>query len=106
MAAASRSDEKYLDMTTEMKGYIYVLAYTGTGASQSDYYLDIYDPLGHWLSRTPDPALNGDANGVNAARIAVDMWRNMFSLNFESFAGPGGRIEPSISMWVPTTPSA
>ena len=106
MAAASRSDEKYLDMTTEMKGYIYVLAYTGTGASQSDYYLDIYDPLGHWLSRTPDPALNDDATGVNAARIAVDMWRNMFSLNFESFAGPGGRIEPSISMWVPTTPSA
>lgn len=105
VAAAAASDEKYLDMTTEMKGYIYVLAYTGTGAAPSDYYLDIYDPLGHWLSRTPDSSLNSQATGVNAGRIAVDMWRNLFSLNFESFAGPGGRIEPSVSMWVPTTPT-
>lgn len=105
VAAAEQSEEKYLDMTTEMKGYIYVLGYSGSGNSRDDYFLDLYDPRGHWLSRTPDSTLNSSATGVNASKIAVDMWRNLYSLNYESFAGPGGRSEPSVSLWVPTMPS-
>ena len=103
-AAAESSDEKYLDLATEMKGYMYVLGYTGTGGQVSDYFLDIYDPLGNFLSRTPDTSIEPTATGVNAGRIAIDMWRNMYGLDFEAIAGPAGRVEPSVSLWVPTTP--
>jgi hypothetical protein len=94
----------YLDMATEMKGYIYVLAYTGEGKDISDYYLDIYEPSGRWLSRTPDTSIDPEAKGVNAAKLAVDMWRNMLTLNFEHFQGPNDRTEPSVSNWIPSTP--
>src|SRR3569832_2589478 len=103
-AAAKTSDEQYLDLATEMKGYMYVLGYTGSGAQVSDYFLDIYDPLGNFLSRTPDTSLEPAATGVNVGRIAIDMWRNMYGLDFEAIAGPGGRVEPSVSLWTPTTP--
>jgi hypothetical protein len=98
------TDEKYLDMATEMKGYIYVLGYTGTGSDPSDYFLDLYDPQGAWLSRTPDTERAAGATGVNGGRIAIDMWRNLYTLNFEAISGPGGRVEPSVGLWVPTTP--
>ena len=95
----------YLDIAVEMQGFIYVLAYTGEGKQVSDYKLDLYDPTGAWLSRTPDTAKNPNAKGVNGARLVVDMWRSMYTLNFEHFEGPGGRTEPSISTWNPTTPA-
>jgi hypothetical protein len=84
----------YISMSTERKGYIYVLSYTGDGSSVADYRLDIYQPSGAWLART---------TGVNAARIVVDMWRNLYTLNYESFLGPGGRTEPSVSTWIPSS---
>ncbi len=84
----------YISMSTERKGYIYVLSYTGDGSSVNDYGLDIYQPNGTWLARTA---------GVNAAKIVVDMWRNLYTLNYESFQGPGGRTEPSVSTWTPSS---
>jgi hypothetical protein len=84
----------YLSMSTELKGYIYVLSYTGDGSSVTDYRLDIYQPNGPWLART---------QGVNAAKIVVDMWRNLYTLNYESLLGPGGRTEPSVSTWIPSS---
>jgi hypothetical protein len=84
----------YLGMCTETKGYIYVLSYTGDGSLMSDYRLDVYQPNGPWLART---------TGLNAARIVVDIWRNVYALNFESFGGPRGRTEPSVSVWFPST---
>jgi LBP / BPI / CETP family, C-terminal domain len=84
----------YLSMSTELKGYIYVLSYVGAGRSVTDYRLDIYQPNGPWLARTA---------GVNAAKVVVDMWRNLYTLNYESFQGPGGRTEPSVSTWMPST---
>ncbi len=84
----------YLAMSTETKGYIYVLSYVGDGTVMSDYRLDVYQPNGSWLTRT---------TGLNAARIVVDVWRNVYSLNYESFAGPAGRTEPSVSVWAPST---
>jgi hypothetical protein len=83
----------YLGLATETKGYIYVLGYTGAGTSIEDFFLDIYTPEGAPLATTP---------GVNAGDLAIDMWRNLYTLNYESFLGPGGRTEPSISIWTPS----
>lgn len=94
----------YLDLGAEMQGYIYVLSYTGDGKQVDDYKLDLYEPTGKWLSRTPDKTKDPKATGVNGARLVVDMWRSMYTLNFEHFEGPGGRTEPSVSTWLPTTP--
>ena len=82
----------YLSMAAEPKGHMYILSYTGDGSSPEDYQLDIYQPNGPWLTRT---------TGLNAARIVVDMWRNLYTLNYEAVEGPGARTEPSVSTWVP-----
>ena len=94
----------YLDIGVEMQGFLYVLFYTGEGKAVGDYKLDLYDPTGKWLSRTPDKGKDPAATGVNGGRLVVDMWRRMYTLNFEKFLGPGDRTEPSISTWNPTTP--
>ncbi len=94
----------YLDLAVEMQGFLYVLSYTGEGEAVDDYKLDLYDPLGHFLSRTPDRAKDPNAKGVNGARLIVDMFRSMYTLNFEHFLGPNDRTEPSVSTWLPTTP--
>lgn len=99
-------DVTYMDMATEAKGYIYVLGYFGDGTALADYFVDIYDPTGAWVVRTPDPDNNAGATGVNGGRLAVDLWRTMYTLNFEHFQGPGGRTEPSVSVWTPTTPAS
>ena len=88
----------YLDMAVEYVGYIYVLSYiTSQGLYQ--YRLDIYTPEGDWLCRT---------TGVNAARVAVDFWRNAYTLNYENLRYPSGSLpqvtEPSMSQWIPSTP--
>lgn len=86
----------YLDMAVERAaGYIYVLFHVGSGYEPMDYYLDIYSPHGEFICRT---------QGLNAARIALDNWRNIYSLNYESFNGANNRIEPSVSQWIPSTP--
>jgi hypothetical protein len=87
----------YLDMGIENRGYIYVLSYANDGHLATDYRMDIYNPDGTFLVRT---------TGVAAARLAVDLWRNVNTLNFETLTGPGGRLEPSISEWIPPTPPA
>jgi len=97
---------RYLDLGVELQGYIYVLSFTGEGLLVSDYKLDLYDPEGRWLSRTPDTKKDPKATGVNGGRLVVDMWRTMYTLNFEHFEGPGGRTEPSVSSWLPTTPKS
>lgn len=93
----------YLDIGTETKGFIYVLSHSGTGSALSDYHLDIYNPDGSWLCRTPS---DDTSPGVNGGRLVVDQWRNVYTLNFESFLGPGNRTEPSVSTWIPSTPDS
>lgn len=93
----------YLDIATEMKGYIYILGHTGGKTpQQSDYFLDIYTPTGTWLSRTPD-GTDSHATHPNAAKMVVDQWRTMFTLNYEHYQSDHG-TEPSISQWTPNTP--
>lgn len=91
----------YLDVAIETKGFIYVLSYVDDGSSDTDYRLDIYNPDGSPLSADP-ASHNGQ---VNAARMTVDQWRTLFTLNYEQMSGPAGRPEPTVSQWLPTTPS-
>ncbi len=85
----------YLDLAVEGLGYMYVLSYANGGVEAEDYRLDVYDPDGvHLLRKT----------GVAAARMAVDTFRNVYTLNYETMAG-APRVEPSLSQWEPSTPN-
>jgi len=86
----------YLDLGVEFQGFLYVLSYADQGTTAADYRLDIYSPIGEFVSRT---------TGVAAARLVVDLWRTMYTLGYALLAGPKGRIEPTVSVWIPSTPS-
>ena len=86
----------YLDMSVEFTGFVYVLSHLNDGSVVSDYRVDIYTPAGEWLAQTLD---------VAAARMVVDFWRNMYTLNYETLVGPDGVGEPSVSQWIPSTPT-
>lgn len=91
----------YLDVAIETKGFIYVLSYVNDGSTAADYRLDIYNPDG-----TPLNANTGSHNGqVNGAKMTVDQWRTLFTLNYQQMQGPAGRPEPTVSQWIPSTPS-
>lgn len=91
----------YLDVAVESKGYIYVLSHKNQGYQPEEFMLDLYEPNGAFLTRA---APNDGGQHLCAARIVVDLWRELFALSYEWFAGPGGRTEPTISHWIPTTP--
>jgi hypothetical protein len=105
MKLAGDPSTTYLDIAVEALGFIYVLSYTGEGKNVEDYALDLYDPNGRFLSRTPDHEIDPRSTGVNGAKLVVDQWRTMYTLNYEHFLGPDDRTEPSLSLWTPTTPS-
>jgi hypothetical protein len=84
-----------LDLAIESKGYLYVLKYIRDGSQVADYLLDIYNPDGSWLAQTA---------GISASKMTVDIWRTMYTLNFEALMKPdGARTEPSVSIWLPST---
>ena len=85
----------YADVGVEALGYIFVLSYVNNGQTAADYRLDVYDPNGSFLSRT---------TGVAAARMAVDAFRNVYTLNYETIANAPS-VEPSLSQWFPVTPT-
>jgi hypothetical protein len=114
---ANAADNYYLDMTAvgdEQMTYIYVLYYTGSGASPTDYNMAIYT-----YGKTA-PANNPlvTTNEIAAAKLAVDMWHSAYTLNFAMITdgsgniagpknettGPAGRTVPSVSMWLPPNP--
>ncbi len=85
------------DLSIEAKGYLYVLKYLQPASGPvlaSDYRLDIYNPNGTFLAQVA---------GLAAARLQVDLWRNLFTLNYEILPG-SGRTEPSVAQWIPSTP--
>jgi hypothetical protein len=85
-----------LDLAIETKGFLYVLKYVGDGTSVDDYRLDLHSPDGTWLSQSA---------GVAAGRLCVDLWRTAYTLDFGVLVKPdGGRTEPSVSIWLPSTP--
>jgi hypothetical protein len=87
-----------LDLSVEGKGFLYVLKYLNPISgllSASDYRLDIYNPDGSFLTQVP---------GLSAARLQVDLWRNLYTLTYEIVQGTA-RTEPSIALWIPSTPN-
>jgi len=92
----ARNGSTYMDMVVESVGYLYVLSVNSTNV----YTLDIYDQHGAWVSAT---------SGVNAGKLTVDLFRNLYTLNYETLKLPSGTVpsitEPSISQWIPSTPT-
>jgi hypothetical protein len=91
----------YLDLAAEFSGYIYVLSSRG---SPPAFRLDIYHPgqsNSHPICTT---------TGMNAARLTVDFWRNVYTLNYEALQLPSGQqpniTEPSVSFWLPRSATA
>lgn len=95
LRATSAQSTRYLDLSVEAKGYVFVLACDENGSIPEHYRVDIYEPDGSFLVSTPR---------VTAARIAVDLARSLYTLNWETWIGAEGRTEPSVSMWLPPPP--
>lgn len=96
----SNSNTLYLDLAVEYSGYLYVLS----KGDNNVHRLDIY----HAQQAGTAPICS--TVGINAARLAVDFWRNVYTLNYEVLRLPDGSIpatltEPSISLWVPPAPA-
>jgi len=81
---------EYQDIAVSPAGPIYILSNINGGTQASQYRLDIYNPDGSFLART---------EGVNAARITVDSWGRVYTLNYETIPGPNDHVGPSISEW-------
>ncbi len=95
LRATAAANTSYLDLSVEARGYIFVLAHDDDGSHPDHYRVDIYEPDGSFLVSTPR---------VTAARIAVDLQRSLYTLNWETLVGPQRRTEPSVSVWVPPPP--
>jgi hypothetical protein len=85
---------QYLDIAAEYSGLLYVLSYN---ENTFLYRLDIYHPT--QAGTTPIST----TQDINAAKLTVDFWRNVYTLNYEVLQLPGpGITEPTVSLWVPT----
>jgi hypothetical protein len=85
----------YTGLALEAEGHLYVTSYEGRGFEVDQFRLDIYQPTGEHLLRQ---------RGLAMAAMTVDLWRNLFCLNFQALLGPGRRTQPSVSEYVPSTP--
>lgn len=89
--AEGRGPVTYTDMKIDpTESYVYVSSYVGAAPAVADYRLDIY--------RMTDGALVSRTTGVPATKIAIDTFRDVYTLN-------PGRIapslpEPGVSLWV------
>lgn len=93
-ATANTDGWIHLDIASEFSGLIYLLSYN---ANTFVYRLDIYHPA--QSGTTPVST----TTSVYAGKIAVDVWRNLYTLNYEPLAPSGpGIVEPTVSLWVPT----
>jgi len=111
-------DYTYLDIAAvgdPKMTYLYVLYYTGDGSAASDYAMAIYQ----YGDQPPSQNPLVTTNGVAAAKVAVDMWHTVYTLNYDMVTngqgqpsgpsngttGPAGRTVPSVSEWLPPVPS-
>ena len=90
---------RHLDIQADFSGLVYLLsANLQTGV----YRLSIYDRL-----LTSQVALTA-TEGVFAARIGLDHWRGVYTLNYQpismqSNSAAPAVTEPSVSLWLPCT---
>ncbi len=87
---------QYLDLAVEFTGYLYVLSFN---QNSFVYRLDLYHP------DQADSSPIATTMNINAARLTVDFWRNVYTLNYEVLQLPNGNAagltEPSVSLWTP-----
>jgi len=99
LTATAGADTEYLDLAVEYTGYLYVLS---RSQSTNLYRLDIYHP------GQDGTAPIATTQNMNAAKLTVDFWRNVYTLNYDVLRLPGGGFpgmtEPSVSLWQPSTP--
>ncbi len=96
---AATAGANYLDLAVEFSGFIYVLAQGSDGV----FRLDIYHP-----GQSGTEPISTTYN-VNGARLCVDFWRTVYTLNYQVLQLPnnGGfpaLTEPSVSGWLPSLP--
>jgi hypothetical protein len=94
----------YLDLAVDGASQIYALYFTGTGATASDYHIDVYSETGEPIA-THSP-------GTNIPHLAVDYWRSIYAPNYTPLTKQGtttphidphlGVAEPSLSRFNPT----
>jgi hypothetical protein len=94
----------YLDIAVDGAEQVYVLYFTGTGATPGDYHVDVYTRAGAPLA-THSP-------GVNVPHLAVDYWRSIYGANYSPLSDLGTTTphidptlkvpEPSLSRFDPT----
>ena len=94
MELRAAKESQFLDLAVEAEGYLYVLRFTEESKPEK-YFVDIYEPTGNFLVSTPNFA---------ADKMSVDLYRNLFALNYEIIEGKDGRPEPSVSQWIPPAP--
>lgn len=96
--AATDPGITHLDVGADGDGYVFVLGYRNAGLSVDDYVLDVYAPQAETKLFRVDK--------VNSGRMAVDYFRDIYSLNFQSIKALAGKAstQPSLSIWVPRTP--
>jgi hypothetical protein len=87
-------DTVLLDLAVGPDDALIVLSAMGRNPRAADYSVALYQTDGTPLSRTP---------GVAAARLAVDRWGRLYTLDFEALSGSGGGLEPTISQWIPAS---
>ncbi|HMJ21207.1 MAG TPA: hypothetical protein VK513_04840, partial [Terriglobales bacterium] len=90
----------YLDLAVEFSGFLYVLAVDANGV----FRLDIYHP-----GQSDTKPISTTYN-INGAKLCVDFWRSVYTLNYQVLQLPNGQYpgltEPSVSLWMPTYPTA
>jgi hypothetical protein len=98
LTATEAEDTQYVDLAVEFTGYLYVLSFN---RRTNEYRMDLYHPS------QSDTTPISTTRGVNAARLTVDFWRNVYTLNYEVLQVPPGLqalTEPSVSLWTPSPP--
>lgn len=96
----------HLDVQADHTGMLFLLSVNQTSGV---YRLSVYDSLSKLqnpLSVTPPPDFPGAVPQIYAARIGLDHWRNLYTLNYQPITLEGSTqqpaiTEPSVSLWTP-----
>jgi hypothetical protein len=93
------SGTQYLEVAVEFSGFIYVLS-----VSNSAYRPDIYR-----RDQTGTNAIS-TTTGFTAAKVTVDYWRNVYSLNYEVLKLADGSLQTASrslhQWWIPNHAAA
>lgn len=81
----------YWDIAVESTGYIYLLVQDSVSGF---FCLDIYRQDGTFMATTTN---------IPAGRLAIDLFRNVYTLNFELLQSDPV-VEPTVSQWIPSAP--